>query len=86
MSVIRWPFLFLKNLAQNKKALKVALSVQWHDDVIPGKKNYVLNATLQTWARTLKKASTDEITCEVLKMSEDGTEVLVSFNPPPGAG
>lgn len=67
-------------------ALKVTLSVQWHVDVNPSKKNYILNTTLQTWAKTLKKVSTEEVTCEVLKMSQEGALVWVLIKPPPGAG
>lgn len=83
---MKWHFLFLKNSEQDKNVLQATLRIQWPEDKDLYKRKFVLSKILQTWARTLKKEPTDEVTCDVLNMSEDQTEVVVSIEPPPGAG
>lgn len=83
-SVLRWHFLSLKNLEENKKALKVNLSIEWSEDDPPDRRKYLLETTLQTWASTQKNAAKGSLTSEVLDMSEDRTAVLLSIKPPPG--
>lgn len=83
---MKWHFLFLKSAEQDKNVLQAALCIQWPEDDDLDKRKYVLPKTLQTWASTLKKEPTDEVTCDVLGMSEDKTEAVVLIKPPPGAG
>lgn len=82
---MKWHFLSLKNSEENKDFLRATLHIQWLEGDHLDKRKYFLSKTLQTWASTLKKPSRDEITCDVFNVSEDGTEVVVSIKPPPGA-
>lgn len=83
---MKWHFLSLKNSEQGKNVLQATLCIQWPEDDDLDRRKFVLPKTLQTWASTLKKEPTDEVTCDVLNMSENKTEVVVSIKPPPGAG
>lgn len=83
---MKWHFLFLKNSEQDKNTLQATISVQWPEDDDLEKRKFVLPKILQTWASTLKKEPTDEVTCDVMHMSEDKTEAVVLIKPPPGAG
>lgn len=79
-------FLSLKNSEQNENVFQATLCIQWPEGDDLDKRKYVLPKILQTWASTLNKEPTDEVTCDVLSVSEDKTEVVVSIKPPPGAG
>lgn len=82
--VLRWHFLSLKNLEENKKALNVTLSIQWIKDVQPDRRKFNLETIFQTWASNHKNAGEGRLTCEVLTVSEDGSVVQLSIKPPPG--
>lgn len=83
---MKWHFLSLKNSEQDKNDLQATLCIQWPEDDDLEKRKFVLPKALQTWASTLKKEPTDEVTCEVLATTNNATEVVVSIKPPQGAG
>lgn len=80
---MKWHFLSLKN---SENGLQATLHIQWPEVDDLDKRKFALPKILQTWASTLKKEPTDEVTCDVLYTSDDRTEVAVSIKPPPGAG